>query len=175
MMAESGLDPTATGDGGSAYGIGQWHDDRQEEFKKIFGKPIQGSTLGEQVAFYNAELRGGVGAERGSSDAGAKKAGTMLGAPGMTANQAAQIVSRFYERPKAVDEAARNRGALADQLSAKLGNVSPPASGGAPVTQHNTTTINVPSTATAKQLADKQAAINKQNARNLNTPLNRSN
>jgi len=56
LWAESKLDPHAEGDGGAAYGIGQWHPNRQEAFKRLFNKDIRQSTLGEQLTFYDWEL-----------------------------------------------------------------------------------------------------------------------
>jgi hypothetical protein len=44
------------GDGGKAYGIAQWHPDRQNEFKRVYGKPIQESSFVEQLAFIQYEL-----------------------------------------------------------------------------------------------------------------------
>ena len=33
IQAESNFKPDASGDGGKAYGIAQWHPDRQQEFQ----------------------------------------------------------------------------------------------------------------------------------------------
>jgi hypothetical protein len=57
LYGESKLNTKAVGDGGKAYGIGQWHPDRQAIFAKAFGKPIQQSTYTEQLAFVDYELR----------------------------------------------------------------------------------------------------------------------
>jgi hypothetical protein len=56
LWAESKLNTNAQGDGGAAYGIGQWHPDRQDAFRRLFNKDIRGSTLGEQLMFYDWEL-----------------------------------------------------------------------------------------------------------------------
>lgn len=102
IKAESGFNPSATGDGGQAYGIGQWHPDRQAEFKKKFGKDMKGSTLEEQLAFMQYELTQG----------NERKAGDMLkGAKG--AAEAAGIVSRNYERPADAAGEAAKRGQIA--------------------------------------------------------------
>ena len=50
LNIESGLRPNIAGDNGAAYGIGQWHADRQAEFARVFGHDIRGSTLDEQPA-----------------------------------------------------------------------------------------------------------------------------
>jgi len=57
LYAESGLNPAAVGDSGKAYGIAQWHQDRQDEFKRVYGKDIRGSSLQEQLDFVAYELQ----------------------------------------------------------------------------------------------------------------------
>jgi len=109
LKRESALDPTAVGDGGKAYGIAQWHPDRQAEFQKRFGKPMQGSTLQEQLAFMHYELT--EGNEKG---AGAKLR------QAQTAADAAGVVSRYYERPADAAGEAAKRGQMA---MAMLGGV----------------------------------------------------
>ena len=52
----NGLDPNAVGDSGQAYGLGQWHIDRQLNFQRIFGKSIKGSSAQDQLAFVQWEL-----------------------------------------------------------------------------------------------------------------------
>jgi hypothetical protein len=108
LQAESGMNEKNVGDGGQAFGLAQWHPDRQAAFKKQFGKDIRQSTHDEQLAFVDWELRHGGPQERaaGRKLAEAKDAGT-----------AAAIVSKGYERPAAVEEAASNRAALARLLA----------------------------------------------------------
>jgi len=104
IKRESAFNAGAVGDNGKAYGIAQWHPDRQAEFQKKFGKPIQGSTLEDQMAFMHYELT--QGNERG---AGAKLRGTS------NAADAAAAVSMHYERPadRAGEAAKRGQMALA--------------------------------------------------------------
>jgi hypothetical protein len=104
IKRESAFNAGAVGDNGKAYGIAQWHPDRQAEFQKKFGKPIQGSTLEEQMAFMHYELT--QGNERA---AGAKLRGTS------SAAEAAAAVSMHYERPadRAGEAAKRGQMALA--------------------------------------------------------------
>ena len=105
LVAESQLDTGAVGDGGRAYGIAQWHPDRQAAFKRWAGKDIRDATRQEQMAFVQHELTAG-------EDVGARRAGRML--KGATsAGEAADIFTRHYERPKHVDRdaATRSRGA----------------------------------------------------------------
>ena len=105
LKSESGFKQNAVGDGGNAYGLGQWHADRQADFAKWAGHDIRGSTQAEQLGFYNYELT------QGKEQAAGRR---LRGAT--TANDAGGIVSRYDERPAAADEAARNRGALAESI-----------------------------------------------------------
>jgi peptidoglycan hydrolase-like protein with peptidoglycan-binding domain len=88
LQAESGRDLQidAVGDKGRAYGIAQWHPDRQQLFRKAFGKDIRQSSLGEQLAFVQWELENTE-----------KKAASML-STARTAEEAAIIFDKHYER-----------------------------------------------------------------------------
>ena len=57
LEAESSLNPAAVGDGGKAYGIAQWHPDRQANFATTIGRDIRGSSFEDQLAFVHAELQ----------------------------------------------------------------------------------------------------------------------
>lgn len=125
--------PGGYNDGGKAYGVAQWHTDRQKDFARVFGHDIRQSTYGEQLAFVDWELRN---SER--------SAGNMLAGAG-SARAAGDIVSRYYERPRAVEEAAYHRSILADRLMSGFGS-SPYAlastGGGGGVSQVNNITVN---------------------------------
>lgn len=102
IKRESAFRADAVGDNGKAYGIGQWHPDRQAVFQKVFGKPIQGSSIEEQMAFMQYELTQG----------NERKAGNLL--KGATrADEAAAIVSKHYERPADREGEAAKRGQMA--------------------------------------------------------------
>jgi hypothetical protein len=105
LFAESKFKADAVGDNGAAYGIGQWHQDRQDAFKKRFGTDIRNSTLDQQLQFVDYELRQG----------GEKKAGNAL-AQATTASDAGAVVSRMYERPADADGEAAYRGKDADNI-----------------------------------------------------------
>jgi hypothetical protein len=108
IKRESAFKADAVGDGGKAYGIAQWHPDRQAEFKKKFGKDIQGSSLEEQMAFMHHELT--AGKEKGAGDKLRQAT---------TAQDAAAAVSKHYERPADKEGEATKRGQLA---AAMMGN-----------------------------------------------------
>jgi len=88
LQQESGqnLQTNAVGDGGKAYGIAQWHPDRQAFFEQEYGKPIQQSTFKEQLEFVNWELN------NNEARAGSKLAATQ------TTEEAAAAFDEFYER-----------------------------------------------------------------------------
>lgn len=109
LFAESKLNRRSVGDGGRAYGIGQWHPDRQADFARWAGKDIRDSTYEEQLAFTHYEMTEGK----------EKRAGDALRRT-RSAREAAGVVSSQYERPAAVGEAMRNRGALADSWASTV-------------------------------------------------------
>lgn len=144
LQAESGMKANAVGDNGKAYGIAQWHPDRQAEFKKWAGKDIRQSSLEEQMGFVHYEL----------TEGNERKAGALLKAA-KNAQQAGEIMSRNYERPLAADAEASKRGAAAVQIA-------------------QTTNINVTggdAAATGRAVAGEQGRVNQQLARNLQTAV----
>jgi hypothetical protein len=96
----------AVGDSGQAYGIGQWHPDRQANFRRVFGHDIKESTYAEQLAFVQWELT------NTESNAGKrlKAAASSL--------QAGGVVSQFYERPRDVQGNIALRGRRAAGIAA---------------------------------------------------------
>lgn len=88
LQAESGqdLNPSSLGDGGKAYGIAQWHPDRQANFESQFGKSIRQANFEEQLAFIQWELENTE-----------KRAGQLLKGA-QSAAEAASIVDQYYER-----------------------------------------------------------------------------
>jgi hypothetical protein len=98
-----------SGDDGRAYGIAQWHPDRQQAFADWMGKPIAGSSLIDQLGFVQHELTAG-------ADAQSRKAGTALKDTGNPAD-AAGIVMRGFERPAdPMGYKAFQRGVMAEDL-----------------------------------------------------------
>ena len=107
LKHESNMRADAVGDQGQAYGIAQWHPDRQANFAQWAGKDIRQSTLAEQLAFVHHELT--QGAEQ--------RAGQLLRAS-QNAQQAGEVVSRYYERPRDADGEALRRGQTAVSMNA---------------------------------------------------------
>ena len=122
LQEESQFKANAVGDGGKAYGIGQWHSDRQAMFAKQFGHSIKGSSLDEQLKFVQFEL-----------SHNEKRAGNRLKATNSAA-EAGAAISKFYERPAAIAAAQAKRGAMADKMARGVSGVadSPRAESNAP-------------------------------------------
>lgn len=104
LQAESGanMKTDAVGDNGRAYGVAQWHPDRQAKFKEVYGKDIRQAGFKEQLEYVNWELNN---SER--------KAGSML-RQAKSAEEAAAIVDKYYERSSG--QHIRNRQANAVAL-----------------------------------------------------------
>jgi hypothetical protein len=102
LVTESKLQTNAVGDGGKAYGIAQWHPDRQAKFKEVMKKDIRGSSLEDQLKFIDWELKNTESA-----------AGTAL-ANTTTAAQAASVFDKKYERSSgaAIGERIANANAI---------------------------------------------------------------
>jgi hypothetical protein len=103
---ESDFKTDAVGDSGKAYGLAQWHPDRQANFTKFFGKDIKQSTFKEQLEFINWELSG--------PESRARKA--LMGAK--TPDEAAMLCDKFYERSSGTTTARRMQLALSYAQSA---------------------------------------------------------
>lgn len=106
---ESNFNPAAVGDSGRAYGAAQWHESRQQQFAKWAGKPMQGSSLDEQLGFVHYELT--QGQEQGAGD---------LLRRAKSARDAGDIVSRKYERPADADGDAAKRAAVAEVIANRV-------------------------------------------------------
>ncbi|TCK39645.1 hypothetical protein B0G84_4985 [Paraburkholderia sp. BL8N3] len=125
LWSESMFDPNAVGDNGHAYGVAQWHEDRQAAFKKLFGIDIRKSTLDQQLQFVDYELRRG----------GEQRAGNALGLA-TSAGQAGAIMSRLYERPADADGEAVRRAAMAAQIDSGASPASAAQNGKLDITIH---------------------------------------
>ena len=114
LQAESGpsLNPKAEGDNRQAYGIAQWHPDRQATFKQQMQKEIRESSLEEQLQFVQWELS--------NTNMGAGNALRSAKA----ANEAAQIIDRMYERSSgtALNKRMANANTLAE-AKAEFGGI----------------------------------------------------
>lgn len=101
LFVESGLRTDAVGDGGKAYGIAQWHPDRQTKFRQVYGKDIHESSFQEQLEYVNWELNNTE-----------KRAGYALRGASSAADAAA-IVDSQYERSSGAAIAQRQANAMA--------------------------------------------------------------
>lgn len=114
IKQESEFNPSAIGDGGKAYGLAQWHPDRQASFKQTMGRDIRGSSAEAQVEFISKELfmanGGGAGKRIKSTDSAA---------------EAAAIMSKYYERPKEEVAEMTRRAGIANGIAKSLGDTVP--------------------------------------------------
>jgi peptidoglycan hydrolase-like protein with peptidoglycan-binding domain len=103
LQAESGanLKTDAVGDGGKAYGIAQWHPDRQANFKRAYGKDIRQAGFKEQLEFVQWELENTE-----------TRAAAML-RKAKTPEQAAWAFDEYYERSSGEHRQRRIDNALA--------------------------------------------------------------
>lgn len=113
IYAETTFRPNLTGDGGHAYGLCQWHGDRQAKFEEVFGIKMVNATVDQQFEFVHWEMFHPKSPERG--------VGLRL-RNAKSAKEAAAIISKYYERPRK-DESA-TRGAFAEALFNRYENPS---------------------------------------------------
>lgn len=116
LSRESAFDHQATGDGGKAYGVAQWHPDRQAAFKAWSGKDIRRSSLQDQLAFVHHEMTSGSEQTAGQT---LRRAGT--------AAEAGAVVSRHYERPADREGEASARARLAEKVEVTINLKGAPA------------------------------------------------
>ena len=95
LEVESKFKTNAVGDGGKAYGIAQWHPDRQRKFQEIYGKSIREAGFKEQLEFVNWELNNTE-----------SKAGNII-RQAQNAGQAAAAVDQHYERSSGIHRQIR--------------------------------------------------------------------
>ena len=88
LMIESSLNPQASGDNGTAFGLAQWRANRLQNLMTFSNN---NPTIDKQLDFIVHELKDG-------SDAGARTAWTKMQAA-KTASEVAKIFMESYERP----------------------------------------------------------------------------
>lgn len=102
----------AQGDGGTASGIAQWRKERRDNFKKMFGKDPHRATKEEQAQFVLWEL-----ANPGAAGMTQEQVAAIKNAE--TAEDAAELIDRFYERSDGKHRSRRL------EAAAKYAEVSP--------------------------------------------------
>lgn len=113
-----------------AYGLGQWLGSRRKDFETWAGHPLEGSTLDEQLRFFQYEVTNGK----------EQSAGRRLRAA-TTAAEAADIHSKYYERPGAFEANLARREMFANQIYAARSQLSIASS--SPLAQPGATSTNV--------------------------------
>lgn len=146
FLQESGGRADAKNPLSSAYGLGQWTTPRQKDFEKWAGHPLQGSSLDEQIQFFNHEVTNG----------NEKSAGNRLRAA-TTAAQAAEVHSRYYERPGAHEANIEKRQAYANAILAQQTLKRADAE---PLAQPGSTAINNATTTSTRSTSVQTGPIN---------------
>ena len=107
IQAESGFNPRKPGDGGAAYGLGQWHPARQAQFDAWARRnklpDIRHAGMLEQLRYYNYELKHTLAGRKLAATSGAYQAG--------------EVVSKYDERPAKTLLDEKQRGALAMEIA----------------------------------------------------------
>jgi hypothetical protein len=145
LQVESNFNPAAVGDGGRAYGIAQWHPDRQAAFQRWAGRDIRGSTFEQQLEFMQFELTQG----------NERRAGTMI-RQATTPEQAAAMVDQYYERSNGH---ARQRRM---QLAASFAGNVPVTAGQQPVQTPASSAPALAQASTERVVADREQMRNTQ-------------
>lgn len=145
ILAESNGNPNAVGDHGQAYGLAQWHPDRQAAFKQYTGRDIRNSTTQDQLDFMIYELQHG-----------SEQRANQLLLAAKNAQQAGEVMSLYYERPAAGIAEAQRRGNAAVQIAQET-NI------------HISTTDPV---AAGRAAAGEQSRVNSDLARNMHSAVN---
>lgn len=160
LQGESSFDEKAVGDGGKAYGLAQWHPDRQATFRKLFNKDIRESTFQEQLAFVDWELKN----THRKALREMQKARTLGDKTG--------AITRYYEIPADIAGASAKR----TQFAMGYGNYQPQMvamANAQPSVVNNTSNqtitnnigITVPSVKEAKEIAGQYTSGQKTNQR----------
>lgn len=130
FMQESGGSATALNQSSGAYGLGQWLGSRRKDFETWAGHPLEGSSLDEQLRFFQYEVTNGK----------EQPAGRRLRAA-TTAAEAADIHSKYYERPGAFEANLARREMFANQIYAARSQIATASSSA--LAQPGATTTNV--------------------------------
>ena len=121
-VVESRMNPTAVGDGGSAYGAFQWHPPRQKKIYEHFKKPLQQMNLEEQTDAAIWELQSG-------ADPQSKGLLQEVGQAKDTRSAVSAFVNE-YERPADRTGNVIARTSVADQIMKTLEAGDSPTTGG---------------------------------------------
>ena len=107
------FDVGAVGDQGKAFGIGQWHANRQELYRKYMGGTTMQEDVAKDPAMAYAKQLAFVRWEHEHTEKEAEKGLRRA----TSATQAGASESRLYERPAKKEEEARERGRLAEEIA----------------------------------------------------------
>lgn len=142
-VRESGMNPAAVGDNGKAYGLFQFHKDRQDDFAKVMGHSIIGSSQAEQIDYMLRSMKA-----NGEEAAPGKSFWSSGG------KDAARVFSDKVERPKDKSKEGDIRSGIAESLNNSdihiTLNQTVTSPGGGQKTKKITTTVPLPSSSGEK-------------------------
>lgn len=115
IRQESNFNPTATHDGGIGFGIAGWNGSRLRRLGEFIGGDPRSATFDQQLAFAAHELS----AAGDEAAAGARIRGTT------TANDAGQVGSAAWLRPRDRFGEMARRGAMAEGAARRLSQPAP--------------------------------------------------
>jgi hypothetical protein len=104
---ESGYNAHAVGDNGAAYGIAQWHPDRQRAFKAMFGYTMNNASINDEIDFAAHELK-------------SRPEWKKMQAAGNHLNRLTEIATRDYERPGDMAGEISKRQAIAQNINTTI-------------------------------------------------------
>lgn len=107
IIQESGGAAGARNKSSGAYGLEQWLGPRVKDFEAFSGRPLEGSSLDEQIAFANYELT------KGKEQAAGRRLRMA-----QTPEEAARIHSQYVERPGTAEANNGRRQQLASDILA---------------------------------------------------------
>lgn len=148
IYGESSLNPRAVGDHRKAYGIAQWHPDRQQKIARHFGKDLRQMTAREQLDALMWELKTNSDVPKGTDNQ--IRAAT-------SASEAARIGVYKFERPADKEGEARKRGGHAEQIAK---NVIPVAGAVIQTPQQSNSPVNNEIPPSSQPLTNKQVLSN---------------
>lgn len=129
LTAESGMSAGAVGDNGKAYGLAQWHSDRQSMFRKLYGMDIRKATEQQQLEFVWWEL---THSHKKAGDALRSASNDMI---------ATRVVQNQYEMPKERVHNLSTRQGIAGQLYGYMDTHADPTRQVLPVNSLNTLNV----------------------------------
>lgn len=144
IARESNFDPNALGDHETAYGLGQWHNDRVVEILKETGIDVREANFEDQVKAYALDIQL-------NKDKKIQRAKSILNGHNVSVAQSTSAIRQFYERPK---DLHGNEDAKRYALAMRAAGVTSPVQLPANSTQFGDINVTVNGNADGKKIAN---------------------